>query len=475
MSTKRQADSIASKGRYGDTELVHMAPWEVDYLRSLSPTGDLTVNPDTGKPEAFIFSLLLPMILPNLLAGGGIAAALGATGTALAAGALGGGLDSAIAGTDPLTGALMGGAFGALGGGNMFGDLFGKGASAAGQGATAAASGGLAQGAQGAAQGAAIAGAQSAAPALGSALNAGMGAKAATEGAGMLGGIGAFLKDNPMMAMAALPLLGGMGGGGKTKKEEEVDIPEKFPANGGLAAAYRPNPNMNNYGVQGQGNENEYYNFPGYRRFVQGGPVIGRNMYASQGPAPSMSEGGLMQGMQQPMQAPMQPSSPQGLGRMFAEGGPVDPMAQQAAPQADPAQGANDKQLVKDAMLALSGRSNDPQAAIQRFVQRFGQEALADLQKRVAALGIQPEASRPIQGPGDGMNDQIPATIEGQAPAALANDEHVISADVVSGLGNGSSQAGHGVLKEMANRVRMAKGGAVVQPKAINPQAVLPA
>ena len=48
------ANQLASRGRYGDTMMVHMNPIEVDALAQLSPTGQLTTNPDTGQPEAFL-------------------------------------------------------------------------------------------------------------------------------------------------------------------------------------------------------------------------------------------------------------------------------------------------------------------------------------------------------------------------------------------------------------------------------------
>jgi hypothetical protein len=52
MKDKPLADALAAKGRYGDSILVHMNPIEVAGLASLSPTGELTTNPDTGQPEA---------------------------------------------------------------------------------------------------------------------------------------------------------------------------------------------------------------------------------------------------------------------------------------------------------------------------------------------------------------------------------------------------------------------------------------
>ena len=87
----RQGQQLASHGRYGDTELVHMNPYEVQGLAAMSPTGQLTTNPETGQPEAFLpflAPLLAPIIgstLGTTLLGG---TALGAAG----AGALGSGL-----------------------------------------------------------------------------------------------------------------------------------------------------------------------------------------------------------------------------------------------------------------------------------------------------------------------------------------------------------------------------------------------
>jgi hypothetical protein len=53
------AGLMAMKGRRGDSELVHMSPTEVDALQSM---GQLSVNPDTGLPEAFGLQQMLPMI-----------------------------------------------------------------------------------------------------------------------------------------------------------------------------------------------------------------------------------------------------------------------------------------------------------------------------------------------------------------------------------------------------------------------------
>ena len=84
------AQHLASRGRYGDTMMVHMNPIEVDMLSSLSPTGQLTTNPDTGQKEAFL-PLLFSMIAPSLI-GAGTAAGM----SSLAASAIGSGLGTLV-------------------------------------------------------------------------------------------------------------------------------------------------------------------------------------------------------------------------------------------------------------------------------------------------------------------------------------------------------------------------------------------
>jgi len=75
---------------------------------------------------------------------------------------------------------------------------------------------------------------------------------------------------------------------------------------------------------------------------------------------------------------------------------------------------------------------------------------------------------------GDGMSDDIPATINGNQPAALADGEFVVPADVVSHLGNGSSNAGSRRLYEMMNEVRKARTGREKQGKEINAERYMP-
>lgn len=81
---------------------------------------------------------------------------------------------------------------------------------------------------------------------------------------------------------------------------------------------------------------------------------------------------------------------------------------------------------------------------------------------------------RLLRGPGDGMSDNIPATISGKQPARLADGEFVIPADVVSHLGNGSTEAGAKKLHQMMTQVRKARTGNPKQGKQINPNKYMP-
>jgi len=80
-----------------------------------------------------------------------------------------------------------------------------------------------------------------------------------------------------------------------------------------------------------------------------------------------------------------------------------------------------------------------------------------------------------LNGPGDGMSDDIKANIDGEQEARLADGEFVIPADVVSHLGNGSTKAGAQKLYAMMDRVRKARTGTTKQGREIKPNKFLPA
>jgi hypothetical protein len=90
-------------------------------------------------------------------------------------------------------------------------------------------------------------------------------------------------------------------------------------------------------------------------------------------------------------------------------------------------------------------------------------------------LGDYSDGGRLLKGPGDGMSDDIPATIGHKQEARLADGEFVVPADVVSGLGNGSTDAGAKHLYKMMDKVRHARTGRKTQGKQIEAEKYVPA
>lgn len=80
-----------------------------------------------------------------------------------------------------------------------------------------------------------------------------------------------------------------------------------------------------------------------------------------------------------------------------------------------------------------------------------------------------------IQGAGDGLSDSVPVQMDDGGPGRLADGEFVIPADVVSGLGNGSSKAGAKLLYQMMDNIRKRAHGHTRQTRPIDPKKVLPA
>jgi hypothetical protein len=131
-------NQIARMGRYGDTELAHITPFEARVLQAYGGSG--TINPSTGQPEFFlkkvgkalkkvfkavapvlpiILSFVAPTFIPafgSMLSGGALAA--GSAGANILGSAAVGGLSSAASGGNVLQGAL-GGALGAGAGGAL--------------------------------------------------------------------------------------------------------------------------------------------------------------------------------------------------------------------------------------------------------------------------------------------------------------------------------------------------------------------
>jgi hypothetical protein len=127
-------------------------------------------------------------------------------------------------------------------------------------------------------------------------------------------------------------------------------------------------------------------------------------------------------------------------------------------------QGGQDGSLNPGAISALASGFAQQQTNPPTKSQTLGLEALAG--------GGYLETGGEV---GDGMSDEIEATIEGEQEARLSDGEFVIPADVVSHLGNGSSDAGAKRLYEMMDKIRMARTGTKKQGKEINPERYMPA
>jgi hypothetical protein len=93
----------------------------------------------------------------------------------------------------------------------------------------------------------------------------------------------------------------------------------------------------------------------------------------------------------------------------------------------------------------------------------------------ISSLGSYSDGGRMLKGPGDGMSDSIPASISNKRPARLADGEFVVPADVVSHLGNGSTDAGARQLYSMMDKVRSARTGTKKQGRQINSRKMMPA
>ena len=127
-------------------------------------------------------------------------------------------------------------------------------------------------------------------------------------------------------------------------------------------------------------------------------------------------------------------------------------------------QGADDKGMNPGALAAIASGFAQQQMNPPTKAQTLGLSSLAG--------GGYLETGGEV---GDGMSDEIEATIEGEQEARLSDGEFVIPADVVSHLGNGSSDAGAKRLYEMMDKIRMARTGTKKQGKEINPERYMPA
>jgi hypothetical protein len=433
------AQNLADKGRKGDSMLVHMTPDEVAGLQALAQQmgGSLTINPQTGLPEANIFKKLLPMALGF---------ALGPAGAGLFQSALSAGL-AVGAGYTLATGSLQQGisaGLGAYGGSNL-----GTGLQAAGT-ADAATSA--------AASEATGSGLQVAGGAGGAAAEAAMvNPMAHPDFAGTITPSGSSVFDlslSPNYSVAAPGAAEGVSLG--TTSGFQASLPEVSSVSltsadptatsfeTGLGGGVTPTAPPATPGSAFTGAERSFFgdkatsDLAAERYAARTGSTLGTSLMQIAGGA---------------------------AGQSAAEEQEVI-KAQQAA--------IDDKRerrrrLAEEVARRTLGRVNGRSGGLMKLA--GGGMSYMEAGGTTGPTG----APREVVGNGDGMSDSVPADIEGVQEARLADGEFVIPADVVADIGNGSSDAGSKKLYDMMDRIRKARHGTTEQPPEIQAERLMPA
>ena len=128
--------------------------------------------------------------------------------------------------------------------------------------------------------------------------------------------------------------------------------------------------------------------------------------------------------------------------------------------------------LTPEAYQQIYGRGNAI-VAMQKALKE-GQIVNGMARGGISSLGGYSDGGRMLKGPGDGMSDSIPGVIANKQPARLADGEFVVPADVVSHLGNGSTDAGAKQLYAMMDKVRKARTGKKKQAPAVKVNRYMP-
>jgi hypothetical protein len=411
---------------------------------ALAAGGSLSINPDTGLVEASFLKRILPMV-----AGAGLMMIPG-VGPLAAAGMVGG---FETMRTGDIGKGLMAG-LGAYGGANLAGSLAGAGANAANTSITEAT---LSANPSVTAN---EIGREMATPGF-NALTIQPNANPATMtmadklGAGFdqitssPQALGGFAKQNLMnIGAAAAPAIGDA----LTPKGPAVPgMPEEDPRYAGSPYRYNLAP-----GFQGStpARPNPYYRPTGLG-YAEGGNVMmaGSGSYDDEpmSDAPGMADGGI--------------AAYAAGGLKMGEGIARDTDADTASLNAFDAAKKRMAKINRAANMPKNYESKGPQ------VRGLGELAMA----QGGSLGGYSDGGRMLKGPGDGMSDSIPATIGRKQPARLADGEFVVPADVVSHLGNGSTDAGAKRLYSMMDKVRTARTGKKKQAPAVKPDKYMPA
>lgn len=168
-------------------------------------------------------------------------------------------------------------------------------------------------------------------------------------------------------------------------------------------------------------------------------PPMPRPMQVSYNPDPFASGGG--EGMYFQYQRPPAPPgyTPQ-YPYYYADGGLMGLRRMQEGGEAEvdmvmEDNGMNEKDVIVEAIEAIKGMSEQPEIALAMFVQKYGEDALRDLVGRVQSGELDDTVARfeegekgMVRGPGDGsgVDDMVPATLEGEQDVLLSDGEFVL-------------------------------------------------
>ena len=123
---------------------------------------------------------------------------------------------------------------------------------------------------------------------------------------------------------------------------------------------------------------------------------------------------------------------------------------------------------------AILGQIPNNTEVIAMFIDKYGNEIFMQIREQVLNPMGSMQTQGMIEGMGGGMDDQVMGMIGTQQPVAVSPGEYIIPADVVSGLGDGSSDAGAKELDGLLDRVRQERTNTTQQPKELNKRKVLP-
>lgn len=103
----------------------------------------------------------------------------------------------------------------------------------------------------------------------------------------------------------------------------------------------------------------------------------------------------------------------------------------------------NEKTEIVEAVAAIKGQHPQPEVALGKFLAKYGEEALRDLVDSVESGELDDTRERfangengVVRGPGDGsgVDDKVPATIDGEQDVLLSDGEFVLRKDATDAL-----------------------------------------